>query len=484
MVERQTKVVTKWCKQRKIASHAARSRFGTGAAVVALSLIVVPSGYAQTTPSQGGLIRSRPSLSSREIAEVYSEGQTRDAEEQRASSSPEQGRAGTREINRPGKATEDVAREAAEESGGEADGTSKPDEEIRRLVEQLGSSEFAERERASAELYAAGSDALPELRKVAESAGDLEVRLRAQDVAEGIVSGEVAGRIDEFLAGGAAPAPGWPIIQQIFGDGVRVRELFVELSLRHTEVLAALESTTRQREQTFETLLSEVKQGMFLEGKLPTGVNAVALLLLANDPDVVLSNVDEETLLSILRRKGDNQLDREPQLAKPYRALVGGWVLRSNLINRVDVLAFTRDQSIPEGLELAERTLEASNDVYALAAVLQTIVRFGDESHIQAIEPLLQDQRVINNQFFARAGELEVQVRDAAAAALVVLHEKSLSDFGMKDEAHHPLAGLVLDRLALPKESPEQRRQILQKVEALSGAETGDDASDPPGTTE
>jgi len=461
------KVIAAWREQAGSASRPAGCRFHTVASSMVLGLAAASLGYAQTPPDRGGVRSEAPSLSSREIAEVFSEQPESDAEDSTAVPAAGQGRAAPAE--------EAAAAVTSEKSSETDEQPSKSSEEIQRLVDQLGSSEFATRERASAELYATGSTALPQLRKVAESATDLEVRRRAQDVADGITSGEVAGRIDEFLAGGPAPAAGWPIVQQIFGDGIRVRELFVELSLRHTEVLDALEGTSRQREEAFENLLTEVKQGMFLKGRLPTGVDAVALLLCVNDPDVAMSNIDEETMLSILRRKGDNQLDRDPQLAKPYLALVGGWVLRSSPMNRVGVLAFTRDQSIPEGLEVAEQTLKTSRDVHARAAALQAVVRFGDESHIELVKPLLQDERVVNNQFFASAGELEVQVRDAAAAALVILHGKTLDAFGINAEAYHPLAGLVLDRLALPKDEPLQRRQVLQKVQELSRSGDDDD---------
>jgi hypothetical protein len=53
--------------------------------------------------------------------------------------------------------------------------------EIRRLIDQLGSAKFTEREEATAALDAAGEPALPGLRKAAE-ADDAEVRRRAVDL--------------------------------------------------------------------------------------------------------------------------------------------------------------------------------------------------------------------------------------------------------------------------------------------------------------
>jgi hypothetical protein len=57
-------------------------------------------------------------------------------------------------------------------------------EEIARLVGQLGSSEYRERQEASKELEAIGAPALPALARAAESK-DLEVRLRAKRLLKG-----------------------------------------------------------------------------------------------------------------------------------------------------------------------------------------------------------------------------------------------------------------------------------------------------------
>jgi tetratricopeptide (TPR) repeat protein len=59
--------------------------------------------------------------------------------------------------------------------------------EIKKLIEQLGSSQFSEREVASKRLQEIGELALPELRKAATESKDLETRRRAKDIVSPIL---------------------------------------------------------------------------------------------------------------------------------------------------------------------------------------------------------------------------------------------------------------------------------------------------------
>ncbi len=60
--------------------------------------------------------------------------------------------------------------------------------QIDRLIKQLGSEQFAEREAASRELAAYGESALPALRRAAAGSGDAEVRRRARELVRTIVA--------------------------------------------------------------------------------------------------------------------------------------------------------------------------------------------------------------------------------------------------------------------------------------------------------
>ena len=66
-----------------------------------------------------------------------------------------------------------------------ADESSVTEKEIQRLIEQLGSSRFREREQATQYLFEIGKPALPSLKEAAKSP-DAEVRGRAQRLVERI----------------------------------------------------------------------------------------------------------------------------------------------------------------------------------------------------------------------------------------------------------------------------------------------------------
>jgi uncharacterized protein (TIGR03067 family) len=70
--------------------------------------------------------------------------------------------------------------------------------EIARLVEQLGSPSFPEREEASRRLEALGDKALPALQKAARAAKDAEVRRRAGNIVEVALSRAVDSQLKRF----------------------------------------------------------------------------------------------------------------------------------------------------------------------------------------------------------------------------------------------------------------------------------------------
>jgi hypothetical protein len=134
------------------------------------------------------------------------------------------------------------------------------DADIERLIRQLGSDEFAEREEATRGLEAVGEPALPALRKAA-AAGDAEVRLRASALVRklgGAVSARAAAAVQKL--GGRVERndadPDRPVIGVVFvgvavtDDDLAVVEGFFglrRLYLQNTKVtdagLAHLESS-------------------------------------------------------------------------------------------------------------------------------------------------------------------------------------------------------------------------------------------------
>ncbi|MEM1225781.1 MAG: hypothetical protein AAGJ40_08780 [Planctomycetota bacterium] len=339
---------------------------------------------------------------------------------------------------------------------------------IEELIEQLGDETFAARERAAAALHALGDDAVASLRVVAEdSSRDPEVRIRAADVIQGVVGGQQAGRLDEFLRGGETNFEGWPIVREILGDNLRIRELFVELLMRHGDMLASLGGTSADRRQAWTNVSVRIQRGAFIERRPPTQTDAVALLLLANDPGVTLSASDEELLLSVLRKEAASILRRDPQLSGPFTALVGGWLLRSGEASREEIFWFALSWDRPEALALAKQSLRPGESTDVITLAIQTITRFGDASCIEPLKPFLNDARVVSDQQWVEGQIVQTQVNDVTAAAIILLSGKSLSDYGMNDNSLHPQLGFIASDVGLPTEDPAIRRDVLRSIEPL-----------------
>ena len=348
----------------------------------------------------------------------------------------------------------------------EATSSSSVDDELQHWIEQLGSTEFALREQATARLRQIGRPALLALRNTAEAHTDIEVRMRASDIADGISEGETAGRIDSFLAGNDVGLEGWPVARRILGDGMRIREVYVDLVMRHEAVAKSLAASTSERASALRSAIISVQRGMFVEQRLPTEADAIALLLLVNDRDVTVNGVDEGALFSVLQKEVSSILLKDAQFSKPFRNLLAGWMTRPDVTNRQEMLWFAMSAEIEEALPLATSTIERSGDPTTLSMAAQATATFGDQKMIKLLQPLLDDERPAAEQQYAGGTIVQAQVRDAAAAAIILLSDNKLSEFGLNEGATHPKYSFIVQEIGFPVEDPAPRTKMLEMVRA------------------
>lgn len=377
----------------------------------------------------------------------------------------------------PGSQIADVFRDQSHPStssqpNGEADAGGTPPssdskvtrDEMAQWIDQLGWAGFADREQATGKLRSLGKQALPVLRKAAQEHPDLEVRMRASDVATGIAGSETAGRVDAFLSGKGGSMEGWDVARKILGDGVRVRELFVEIYLRHEPAAAALAGSTQQRTKAFRSTIVEIQRGMYVEHRSPTGADLIALLVLANDQDMPISGIEEDALLDMMRRDAKSRLLIDAQVSGMFRALLSGWLSRKDLNNPEKLLWLALDSELEDALPLALKTLQKSTDPPALAISMQAIARFGDKTNIEDVAKYLNDERLASEVQYFGGNVIESQLRDAAMATIVLLSDRKLAEFDMDDNAVHPKAGFMIQSIGFPIENNELRLQAIEKV--------------------
>jgi hypothetical protein len=96
---------------------------------------------------------------------------------------------------------------------------------------------------------------------------------------------------------------------------------------------------------------------------------------------------------------------------------------------------------------------------------MQAIARFGDQTNIPTVAKLLSDERPASEQQYSDGALIQAQVRDAAAAAVILLSDRSLSDFGMNENASHPKYGFIVQEIGFPIEDPKLRSQAIDKVQ-------------------
>lgn len=365
----------------------------------------------------------------------------------------------------------DDATTAAENVDSDNDDTADSSEDVplRRWIEQLGSTEFAAREQATVALRRIGQPALRSLRETAANHADIEVRTRASEIAEGIVQGEAAGRIDAFLAGREVPMDGWNVAKKILGDGVRIRELYVDLVMRHEDVAQSLNGSSSDRQTALRSAIVRIQRGMFVEQRLPTESDAIALLLLMNDRAVPTNRLDENALFSVLQKEASSLLFKDAQLSEPFRQLLAGWMTRDDVNNRQEILWFSMGWDLKEILPMAVATLQKANDPVTLSMACQAVVRFGSDDDIRHVRHLLVDERPVSEQQysaqrFPSGVMVQTQVRDTAMAAVILLSGRKLSEFQMNDDARHPKYGFIIDEIGFPVKDPKPRTEVLQRI--------------------
>ncbi len=337
---------------------------------------------------------------------------------------------------------------------------------IQLAIDELGSSEFAERERAAEVLMTIGLTAVPSLRQLSTHQ-DPEVRLRAADLIQQLTEGDFQKRVKAFLAGKDVEFDGWEYFQSKLGSSPVVRELFIEFSKGYPDVAKALDGTARERAVAQEATVRRIQTGMFIERRWPEPVDAIALLLPAADADVPVAPQFENLLIGILRRDVGTKIRREQQLRAPVTALIGEWVKRSSSYNRGEVLWFSMDWGVPEGFTLARQTLGEQHGTDILSIAMQTIARFGNKDDAKNIAQFLDDTRPASEVGMAIGAQSQTLLGDVAMATIALLYDVPLAEIGWSEVSEHPTFAFSVEELGFPANSPELRVKVRAKIDAL-----------------
>jgi len=334
--------------------------------------------------------------------------------------------------------------------------------EVHQAIEQLGATQFAERERAATKLLVIGKRAIPEMQKSIEHSTDPETRLRIQQVVKQLADGDMQARIKAFLAGQDVAFRGWPVIQRFLGNSITIRELFVEIMQLHPTVGESMDGTTRERAIALESTLAAIQPKLNTIRDEPGRADLFSLLLVALDPDVPLPAAHEQVILRLCQRRLVTDIRRDNNLSGPFSALMNRWILRTSSASREEVLLTGMEMDLSATLPLAVSTLQDTTSVDTLATAFQAITKFGGRQHIPLLETYFDHQGVVGAPALSDDPNLP-QLGDIAVIAVAILLKRSTEELGMEKVDLHPNRGFLLPSKVFSEEA-EERRQASRKT--------------------
>lgn len=308
---------------------------------------------------------------------------------------------------------------------------------IATLVAQLGSAEFAEREQATRELVAIGIGTRPALEQAVQST-DAEIRLRARDVLNTVLTTDFERRLEAFALGDAnsdLTLPAWEQFAAIYGDHRAARQLFVEMQRCEPELLEAVAAGPTQATSLLNERMRDIIDG---RRESLNDLGTLATLLFVGAAEGV--EAGEDGCLHVYpyvvqaTYRGNLRSAMWPGLLKK---MVGRWIARDTtpaMTNQNLTLAAQLELK-PETMSIASRVLETKDSLPGSKQLsIMMIARFGDKGELPLVEKYLQDATVLGQvQVDDPPRQVDLQMRDVALAAALHMTGQSLREYGFNN---------------------------------------------------
>jgi hypothetical protein len=380
----------------------------------------------------------------------------------------------------------------------EAEGRAK----IATLIERLGADAFSTREQASIDLLEIGLPALVQLRAVTDSA-PLEVQSRVQVILNLIETEKFNELSRSFLLdlddANSYGLPAWDVYREIVGATRTSKLLFLEM-IRQQPELAQLVDRVSQRGSTppeveraeEEMVLAASQQAMLIRESLyslldPEIGDAVSMLLVA----AVIENrvpVEISDVIMINERRSFGGRIQKPGYSNCLKKLLGEWLPKTHDAMAPSALVMSLNYDLPEGAVIARRHLTNNFDNETRKWALHCLARFGTDSDVAILRPLLDDQTVVdefllpNEAFSGDNGihesnssppgifendsapvdnNMVVRINDMALATIMLLLGEKPAEIFPRFEPHSQ-HGFFVHSLASRSSEREQRAQKIQ----------------------
>jgi len=314
-----------------------------------------------------------------------------------------------------------------------------------QLVEQLGSREFAARERASASLVQLGTAGLEALREGASSP-NREVRERCQRILALVYEIDFQRRLREFESG-AEPdrdygLPGWPTFREHVGQDAAARSLFVSMQEQEHRLLAILEprlqpAVGNELQPPPALINAHVSQrcdelreaAQFGSPQVQLGSMA-AVLFVAGDERVELTPAVRGMIYSLCRDTTFEAAIRSGSKRPPLVQLVERWMHRDHAQPAAFVLDIGLrceiEACVPKARSVLQQPGAPQTDrLYSCLC----LAKFGGRQDFGLLESQLEDVTICA-QAQVDQEVVVTQFRDIALAALVHLANLNPTDYG------------------------------------------------------
>jgi hypothetical protein len=330
-------------------------------------------------------------------------------------------------------------------------------ERVAVLVSQLGDDDFFVRETAGEELTRIGMPALTALEAAARHS-DREIRYRSRRILGLIRQLDQERRLEAFLEGKEDPTgyalPGWGRFQKSYGDDAVSRALFVEMQRADSDLLQAIETSPQAAAEVLSLRVAQDQQARQSGARVSAG-QAAATLFVAAEEDVALPAQTQLMVLQQCLQQGFRELLAQSSKKTLPRKMLASIIVHSEDWAAYQAMHVAMQYDMPEGLAPATKILSNPGErvAHMIQPALMTVVKLGDASHVPLVEKLLDDKTTVSKiqETVMKEGKnvatnYEMQLRDSALAAVILLSKQDLTDFF---------------------DVPEQQRQLLTEPQMI-----------------
>ena len=317
--------------------------------------------------------------------------------------------------------------------------------DVKALIVQLGDAKFSVRKSAGERLSQIGLPAYQALEDATRDS-DREIRHRAEKILSLIRQNDLNRRLTIFLASTESPEdrtlPCWSRFKAMFGNSPFTRALFVDMQRAEGDLLSQLDSDPRRAADALakRTIILFQQQDRTNREGAPQQMalgQLAAVYFVASQPDVkpasqvmaLLLRLGTQPVLLSARENAPQEGQQSAERSEFIRKLLGAVVACSEDSAAQQAMQLAVQFDLKEGLAPALKVLESPGRVrFTIQYAMLLVAKFGDDSHLPALEKLFADETLIATSS-AKGLRREIQVRDSALAAAVLMTRQELKDY-------------------------------------------------------